>query len=308
MKVVKDILPLRIIKTSIAFLISLLLAPFFYCDSFFASLGSLRSMRESLTLSFQTFIEQIIANGLAFVFAILYASLLGITPISTSLALFTLLIFIKKLNFYDAYMAAAMVLAAIMLLSDDQADLIDSAFVRFFSSIFGMVIAVLVNSIVFKPRKDSDLEEILYRLNEYMHIFMDHDCEEYAYLELKATLDDLHREKSLIKDELRSIILPKAKKQALQEHLIEIEIVEAQAHAVLELPGLADDFRKAIIPVIIKLNYIKHYLNDDEDNEIPAIKKEIKNIYAEHTDDSNFFTHTRFLSDLNVYINLIRDL
>lgn len=301
----KEMFPLRIIKTVIAFLISLILAPYFYCDSFFAGLGSLRSMRESLTLSIYSLIEQVFANFLAFAIAVISSTLLGLNPYSVSLALFILFILIKKLDFYDSYLAAGVTLVAIMLLSKDQAELIDRAFDRFYSTLFGMLIALIVNGLLFKPKKIDDLTNVLDKLNEYVHIYMSHDLDEYAYLELHNTLVTLESERSIIEDELNSKLIAKKKKELLNVSLIEIDIVNAQCEAVFQLPYLHDDFRNSIIPVIIKLNSIKQYPSDK--SEIPTIKETIKQMYNEHTTDDSFFVNTSFLSKLNDYINLLQE-
>lgn len=305
MKFDRNQFPLRIIKTVIAFFLSLALSQFFYCDRFFAGIGALKSMRESLTLSIYALFEQLLSNLIAFVFAIIYAYAFGLNAYSISFALLSLFLVIKKVNFIDTYLTAAFTLIAIMMLSKSPEALIDRSFDRFYSTFFGMFIALLVNAILFRPRNTHDLTQILIKLNQYVHIFMTHDLDEVAYLELKDALDELTREKNIINEELKVSFLSKEKKERLYESLVEVNIVEAQTNSVFELPDLDEEFRDAMIPIIIKLNQIKQYPN--EKDEIPEIKKQIKSLYNEYTNDDNFFTNTNFLSDLNIYINLLRE-
>lgn len=75
MKINFEVLPLRIIKTVIAFFISITLAPILNIDTFFAGLGSLKTMSQSITLSIQVVLEQMFANMIAFIYAIIYASI-----------------------------------------------------------------------------------------------------------------------------------------------------------------------------------------------------------------------------------------
>ncbi|MDF9866709.1 uncharacterized membrane protein YgaE (UPF0421/DUF939 family) [Bacilli bacterium PM5-3] len=305
MKTKINALPLRILKTVFAFFISLVLSPFFHCESFFAGIGSLKSMRESLTLSIHALFEQMSSNFIAFIFAIVYSYLFGLNPYSISFALLCLFIIIKKINFIDTYLTAAFTLVALMMLASDQTDLISRSFDRLYSTFFGMLIALIVNAILFRPRKADDLNQILLKLNQYIHIFMAHDLEEYSYIELKNTLDELKKEKSIAKEELNVKYISQTKKQDLIERLIEINLVEAQTQVVFELPNINDDFKEAIIPIIIQLNKIKQY--PSEKDEIPSIKKEIKSLYTEYTNDENFFVNTNFLSNLNIYIDLLRE-
>lgn len=307
MKQIRDVLPLRIIKTTIAFLVSLLLAPIFYCDPFFAGLGSFKSMRESLTLSLNALLEQLLANFIGFVFAIVYGYFFGINPFSVTFAVFCLFIIIKKANLFDTYLNAGFTLVAIMMLSINEADILSRGVERFISTALGLVIALIINALLFRPKKTQDLNQLLFKINEFVHIYITHGLEEYAFLEINQTLEELRDEKAILSAEKKVFISSKAKKEKIREKLLEIEISEAQASVVLELEKIDEQLRELMIPIFIRLNYIKQYCADDKD-EIADIKKEIKRLYVEHTDDSNFFTHTQFLSDLNSYINIIRDI
>lgn len=303
----REILPLRIIKTVLAFLIALLLSPIFQCDNFFAGVGSLKSMKESLTLSVQSLLEQLFSNFIGFVFAIMYSYIFGINPFSIAFAIFSLFIVIKKINFIDTYLTAGFTLVAIMMLSANETEILNRGFDRFYSTAFGMLVALIINAIFFKPKNTDDLNKLLFKLNEFVHIYITHDLEEYAFLEIQQTLEEIEREKTIIDGEKNVFFSSKAKKEKLEENLTEIEISEAQVNVVLELEKIDDELKNKMIPILIRLNYIKQYSTDDKE-EIANIKKEIKQLYTDYTDDSNFFTNTQFLSDLNIYINLLRDI
>ena len=305
MKFNREQFPLRIIKTIMAFIITLLLAPIFHCDNFFAGVGSLKSMRESLTLSVHSLFEQLFSNFIAFSFAIVYSLMFGLNLFSISFALLSLFIVIKKTNFIDTYLTAGFTLIAMMLLSSNETQLLNSGFERFYSNFFGMIIALIVNAIFFKPRHVHDLNKLLTKINQYVHIIMTHDYDQYTYIELKNTLAELDREKSIVSDELKVKFISKNRKSELNERLQEIILINAQAEVVFELGNLDKNFRDIMIPIIIRLNYVKHY--QSENSKILEIRQEIRSLYFDYTSDTNFFTNTEFLSKLNTYINLLQD-
>ena len=305
MKLNLNFLPLRIIKTVVAFFITLILAPFFQCDSFFAGIGSLKSMRQSLSLSIYALVEQLSSNFIAFILAIMFAYTLGLNPFSISLALLILFLVIKQIESIDTYLTSAFTLVAIMLLSNSTEELLTHSFDRFYSLTFGMIIALIVNAVLFKPKKVEDLNQLLIKLNQYIHLYINHGLEEYSYLEIKNTLEELEKEKVIAQEELSIRYIPQEKKTRLQARLDEIAIVEAQTDVVFELPYLDDNFRELMIPIIIRLNAIKQYLNDTD--ELIQIKQELKELYHQHTTDDTFFENTKFLAILNIYVELLLD-
>ncbi len=298
-----DVLPLRIIKTVIAFFISISLAPILHIDTFFAGLGSLKTMSQSITLSFQVVLEQMFANMIAFIYAVIYASIFGLNVVSISFALLTLFISIKKMNIFDTYIAAGVTLIAIMLFANNQQDLLDSAFIRIFSTFIGMIIALVINIIIFKPKPLKNINETLQTINEYLHIYLNNNYEDYVYLQINKQLDTLEKEKVIIEEELKFTFNKKEKIQRLTNQLLEIEIAKSQVEVAFEVQKLKPEIQDIIIPILLKLNYIKQYPNDKD--EIIQIKKQLKSIYNEYTDDGNFFTNTRFLSTLSNYIALL---
>ena len=158
MKFNLNVLPLRIIKTVLAFFITLILSPIFHCDPFFAGIGSLKSMRESLSLSIYTLFEQLASTFIAFVIAIIISFFFGINPFSVTLALLILFLIIKRIDSIDTYLTSAFTLIALMMLSNDQAELLSNSFIRFYSLFFGMSVALIINAILFKPKKVDDIK------------------------------------------------------------------------------------------------------------------------------------------------------
>lgn len=305
MKMNADILPLRIIKTTIAFFISITLAPLLNIDSFFAGLGSLKTMSQSITLSIQVVLEQMFANLMGFIYAIIYASIFGLNAISITFAFLTLFLSIKKIKFFDTYIPAGVTLIAIMMFSNNQQDLLDSAFMRILSTFIGMIIALIINIIIFRPKPSRDTAHTLQTLNEYIHIYLNNNYEEYIYLQINEQLQKLDKEKSIIDEELKFAFNKQEKIQRLNDQLLEIEIAHKQVDVIFEIQKLKPEIQEILIPILLQLNYIKQYPNDKE--EIIQIKKQVKAIYNEYTDDTNFFTNTRFLSTLSNYIELLLD-
>lgn len=298
-----ELLPLRIIKTVIAFFISISIAPILNIDMFFSGLGSLKTMSQSITLSIQVVLEQMFSNFIAFVYAVLYASIFGINPFSISFALLTLFVTIKKISFFETYITSAVALIAIMIFSSTQHDLFSSAFVRIIATFFGMFVALFLNIILFRPKPIKDNSETLQKINEYIHIYLNNNFEEYIHLSIVKQLDKLDKEKAIIEDELRFVFNSKEKIQCLNKQLLEIEIAKSHSDLVFSIKSLDETNQNIFIPIIKRLNFIKQYPNDKE--ELIIIKNDIKHIYNQYTNDNNFFSNTRFLSKLSNYIELL---
>ena len=304
MSKLRDLLPLRILKTVLAFFISISIAPILHIDVFFAGLGSLRSMRESLILSLSTLLEQTIATALAFIISLLAAIIFGISPISITIALLALFLIIKLFNFNDSYLPAGITLIAVMCLSTSVEGIYDSAIMRFVAIVLGTIISLLVNSLLFRPKKYKDVKSVIYQLHQLSQYYISHNLDEYTYLEINSNLEDLEAEERVLNEELSIYILTKPRKEKIRNYLEEIELSKAQCKCIVELTTISDEFREEIIPIINQLFFIKQYSNDI--NEISSIKKELRRLYYEHTNDDVFYAHTMFLSNMNSYINLLR--
>jgi uncharacterized membrane protein YgaE (UPF0421/DUF939 family) len=302
---ISDRLPLRIIKTTISFFIGMVIGPLINLDTFYCAVGSLYSLKESITLSVRAAIEILLANLFAFIIATVFALIFGITPLSATAAMFTLFLFIKKVNLTSALSSSGFVMASLMLLSSDQTNLVDRGILRFFSLVIGMLIALLINILVFRPKRNEDLFNTTHRLTELIHIYMTHDLDDQANHDIDEELVKVNYVKNIINNEKRSPFILDDKKEQLKDALFEIEVLEAQLKVVRNMHNLSPKFREKIIPILIELNQIKHGLGDKRD--IKRIKKEIKALYNRYTKDDNFFTNTNFLSDLNIYVNLLRD-
>lgn len=303
MKVNIELLPLRIIKTVIAFFISISLAPLLGIDMFFSGLGSLKTMSQSITLSIQVVLEQMFSNFIAFVYAIIYASIFGINALSISFALLTLFVSIKKMSFFDTYITSAVTLIAIMMLSTNQHDLLSSAFVRIIATFFGMIVALIINVFIFRPKPIKDNSETLQKINEYIHIYIKNDYEDYIQLLILEQVSKLDKEKNIIDEELKFAFNSKNKILRLNQQLLEIDIAKSHVDLVFELKTLDDNFQVIILPLLLRLNFIKQYQNDKD--EIIEISKEIKNLFNQFTNDENFFINTKFLNRLIDYIELL---
>lgn len=302
---ISEKLPLRIIKTTISFFIGMVIGPLINLDIFYCAVGSLYSLKESITLSVRAAIDILLANLFAFIVATVFALLFGITPLSTTAAMFTLFLIVKKVKLTSALSSSGFVMASLMLLSTDQTNLVDRGFLRFFSLVIGMIIALLVNILVFRPKRNEELFNTTHRLGELVHIYMTHDLDDQANHEIDDELVKVNYVKNIINNEKRSPFILDEKKVQLKDALFEIEVLEAQLKVVRNMHNLSPKFREKVIPILIELNQIKHGLGDDKD--IKRIKKEIKILYNRYTKDDNFFTNTNFLSDLNIYVNILRD-
>ncbi|WP_423363784.1 FUSC family protein [Mycoplasma sp. P36-A1] len=298
---IKDNFPLRIIKTCIGFFISLITAPLFGIDSFFAGVGSLKTMQQSIYLSINEILNQTFANIIGVVFAIVFSLLFGINAFSVSIAIFCLFLVIKHTNIQETYLTAAFVLFSILYLSNNMESLFDRSFIRIVANIYGMFVALLVNIILFRPKKGDDLNKVVKYLNRFIHIYMANDQDEYSALAINSYLSDLKDERDIIKKELKLRFISKSRKNMLLERLKEVELVLSQVDVIVELPLLSPDLRDEIIPVLKQLDFIRHYEQDK--SKIPNIRDQIRKIYLNNTSKYDFFSNSSFLASLNDYLN-----
>lgn len=307
LKFIRNNFPLRIIKTSIAILVSLLVGPLLGMDRYFVAIGALKSMRETIALSFQSALEQSFANLIGFAFALLYAYLFGINPFSIALAIFSLFMVIKFTKFHETYLPAAMATLAFMILTKDTPDMFPKGVDRFLSTLFGIGIALAVNIIIFRPQHINKLKKVMNRINSSVHLYLKKGLSSEEYDNIQNNVNDLNRLKHLVDAEKKTWTTLKSKKTALEIESRSIQLTLALLEAIKNLETLDDDFQYQMINILIRLNYIQQRgLTVESLDEIMQIKQQIKTDYQEYTDDSNFFRNTEFLSKLNIYINLLK--
>lgn len=308
MKKVIEFLPMRIIKSAIAIFIAQIVGPLVGGDRLFASLGALKSMRESIALSIQSLLEQSFANFLGLVFSLIYGYFFGISPVTISLAILTLFLAIKAIGFEETYMSAGLTLIAIMLLSHTEQDLLARGFNRFYSTLVGMIIALAINFLIFRPKPKIVLQDVLLSINNSVDQYLKTGLDQDAYNVIKENISDLEHEQKIIRFESKAWVRTKRQKKILAEEKSNIIVTQALLEAVFSIQTLDDELQKEMIDILSRLNYIhKHDLAENKLDELMNIKQDIKHLYLDHTDNSNFFKNTEFLSKLNIYINTLKE-
>lgn len=301
-------LPLRIIKSAIAIFVAQIVAPLIGGDHLFSSLGALKSMRESIALSIQSILEQSFSNFLGLVFSLVYGYFFGITPFTVALAVLTLFLAIKAIHFEETYMSAGLTLIAIMVLSHTEEDLLNRGFNRFYSTLIGMVIALAINFLIFRPKPKKALQDVLLNINNSVDRYLTTGLDSEAYKVIEDNIQDLEHEQKIIKFESKAWIRTKKQKQLLSEEKANIVVTQALLEAVFSLQTLDEALQKEMISILSRLNFIhKHDLAENKLDELMKIKQDIKYLYLEYTDNSNFFKNTEFLSKLNIYINSLKE-
>ncbi|MGL5296155.1 MAG: FUSC family protein [Culicoidibacterales bacterium] len=159
---VREMLPLRVIKTSLSVFLAAVIAELLYFDNiFFAGLGAVKSMGFSVQESFETMKNQIIANASAAAVSIAVVFTIGISPFSAAVGIFIIL---SALNFFrlkGTQVMAGITLCSIILGSDTTALVLERAYERFMLMTIGLIVSFLVNILIFRPNYQIKVDEYL---------------------------------------------------------------------------------------------------------------------------------------------------
>lgn len=205
---IKQQIPMRIIKSGIAVALAYVTMPLFISGTqFYASMGALRTMRESIAGSIQIIIQQLIANFVGFAFAAFFGFIFGINIFSVSLGIMALFLVIKYAKLGDSYLMAGVTLMSIMLLATDDATLVQRGFDRFISTGYGMIIAFIVNIAIFRPKFSNDIEMILTMISEKIDRWFASGSEKEQstiFNQLSESTDQLESKIGLIRQDMRT--------------------------------------------------------------------------------------------------------
>lgn len=308
LKTIRENFPLRIIKSSLAILVSQIIGPLLGMDRYFVCIGALKSMRESITLSIQSALEQSFANFIGFIFAMLYAYLFGVNPFSIALAVFSLFMVIKFTKFHETYVPAGVTMLAIMIMSKDTPEMLPKGIDRFLSTLFGIGVALLVNIVIFRPKNKVQLKKVLNHINASIHLYLKKNFSKEEYDNIQDNLSELNRLKRVVDAESKTWTTLKRQKLTLEAESKSIDLTLSLLEAIKSLETLEEDYQEQMIKILIRLNYIQQSRQASESlDELMQIKQQIKRDYQDYTNDSNFFKNTEFLSKLNIYINLLKN-
>lgn len=301
--------PLRIIKSTTALYLTLLLAPVFSISVFFAAVGSFTAMRESIILSVKSALERSMGTLIGYIFSLFFSTIFGITPLTISITFFVVFLTIKYFKVMDLYVHSAFMILAMMVQLGESEMYTINATTRLLSINFGILISLLVNIIMFKPPKNQDINHIISEINTESLAYIENPNDKEKLVHLHDMLNLLIRKLAIFKEERTTFItkLIPERIDYLDNLINEIELTTAWINILVQLETLNKATLNSVTPILKDIIILRNnMLNYHNYHKIKVIKKRIKRVYFTNTTDDVFFTNTSFLSNLNIYINLIK--
>lgn len=147
----------RTLKTGIAIFLSLVI-PYLlgYPDmAALSGISAIFSLQQSVKRSFTVVKDRVFANTLGGIIAVFVVMTIGNSFFTVALAASVLIAMLHQLNLDRVIGLASVTLIIIMLADQDQ--IVVEAFVRVLSTIVGVVVTFIVNSLVFPPKYEARL-------------------------------------------------------------------------------------------------------------------------------------------------------
>jgi uncharacterized membrane protein YgaE (UPF0421/DUF939 family) len=152
----------RIFKTGIAVTLALFLASLLHFPSpVFAGISAVFAMQPTIYRSYLSLVEQVQANIIGAVFAIIAVLLLGRDPFIIGLTLMIVIALCLKMHLESTISVALVTVIAVMEYTDKQ--FIEFAVIRFLTIMLGIFAAFIVNLIFLPPKYEKKLYE---KINE----------------------------------------------------------------------------------------------------------------------------------------------
>ncbi|MGL6008011.1 MAG: FUSC family protein [Culicoidibacterales bacterium] len=171
---IREMFPLRVIKTSLSVFLAATLAGVLGFDStFFAGLGAVKSMGFSIQESFETMKNQIIANAAAVLVSIIIAFTIGLSPFSAGIGIFIVINLLNYFKLKGTYVMAGITLCSMILVSDTTMTVLQRSYDRFTLMTIGLLVSFLVNIFIFRPNYQMKVDEYLQSLVKKTNQFFD---------------------------------------------------------------------------------------------------------------------------------------
>ncbi|AGL01830.1 FUSC family protein [Desulfoscipio gibsoniae] len=155
----------RIIKTGIAVTITMFICQKLNLEpSVFGAVSAVINLQPSLHLTYKKAGEQVIVHILGVMAGILFGYMLGGTPLTMGAITIFIIILYNKLNLHNGIMMG--IVAAIFILSASPDQFFHHAFTRSAVIFTGLIVAMLVNIILWPPRHGSRFNDLLRESNE----------------------------------------------------------------------------------------------------------------------------------------------
>ncbi|GAA0370023.1 FUSC family protein [Bacillus horti] len=198
----------RIIKTGIAVCLSLYIAALLQLEPIvFAALASVLAIQPSLYRSWQNIVDQLQANTIGAVLAIMFAYFLGNDPFVVGLVVIIVIAINLQLRFEKSITLSVVTVIAIM--ESVQADFLMFAFDRFLLILIGIGASAVVNVLFLPPKYEdrlySQIQEANNSLLTYLRASSMNEFDDKTYRaeskRLKEELSQLEHTYSLYKEE-----------------------------------------------------------------------------------------------------------
>ncbi|MGL6057589.1 MAG: FUSC family protein [Culicoidibacterales bacterium] len=171
---IREMLPLRVIKTSLSVFFAATLAGVLGFEStFFAGLGAVKSMGFSVQESFETMKNQIIANAAAVIVSIVIAFTIGLSPLTAGIGIFIVISLLNYFKLNGTYVMAGITLCSIVLVSDTTMTVLQRSYDRFTLMTIGLLVSFFVNILIFRPNYQIKVDEYLRSLVTKTNQFFD---------------------------------------------------------------------------------------------------------------------------------------
>lgn len=185
----------RVIKTGLAVMVALYVSMVLgFHPPVFAAIAAVISIQPSVYRSITTFIEQIKANIIGAVIAVLMGLLFGTSPLIVGLTVIVV-IFVNLLLKYEKSISIS-VLTSIAIMESANGHFIEYSLQRFTLIIIGMLAATVINALFMPPKHEGKISELIGKTNAQLTLLLI-DRSSSTYIVQK---EDINRNIKMLED------------------------------------------------------------------------------------------------------------
>lgn len=179
----------RILKTGIAITLALYLALLFNLPSpVFAGIAAIFAMQPSIYKTYQSILEQVQANMIGAIFAILFSIILGTDPFVIGFVSILVILINVRFKIESTIPIALVTVMAIMLTPEE--NFLSFALMRFFTIMIGIFSSFFVNLLFLPPKHEVNLYEKtnqnVKRIHQWIRMIASNKADQAA---IKAEID-----------------------------------------------------------------------------------------------------------------------
>lgn len=217
----------RVVKTGVAAGIALYIAMLLQLEpKILAAVSTIMNIKPSIYRSVVNAKDQVFANTVAIIIAIVFGYVFGNGPLQMSLIIIFVIFIILKLGLKK--FIGMSVVAAIFVLDAPKDQFILHAIDRSMMIFIGIIIALVVNVLIVPPNYLKELVQCLEELNIQVVSFFKYNVKNFG--DLKVDKDEFHEHRKKVKELLRRgrTLLELCKEQSLKDDALKnkLEIYE----------------------------------------------------------------------------------